>query len=108
MTGVNTWLLKITKKILCKKIQARYIYLYIFEYYIYIYLNIYHLLYVALWIDDNNGEKQKNSRPEKAIGEALLNIGIQYRDRRTTWSTRKEIRATLWVPCKGQTSDQCP
>jgi hypothetical protein len=87
--------------------------------YIYIYfLNIYHLLcvhmiliysflYVALWIDDHNVEKQKNSRPEKPIGGALHNIGIQYRDRRTIWSTCKEIRATLWVPCKGQTSDQC-
>ena len=32
--GVNTWLLKITKKILCKKILARYIYLSI----IYIYI----------------------------------------------------------------------
>ena len=37
-------------------------------------MNIYHLLYVALWIDDNNGEKQKNSRPEKAIRGALHNI----------------------------------
>ena len=35
-------------------------------------------LYVALWIDDHNGEKQKYSRPEKAIGGALHNIGIQY------------------------------
>ena len=41
MTGINTWLLKITKKILCKKTLTRYIYLYI-----YIYLNIYHLLCV--------------------------------------------------------------
>ena len=71
-----------------------------------IYLNIYHLLcvhmifiysflYVVLWIDDHNGEKQKYSRTEKAIGGALHNIGIQYRDRRTTWSTCKEIRAIL-------------
>jgi len=89
-----------------------YIFIYIFEYYIYIYLNIYHLLCVhmifiylflnvALWIDDHNDEKQKYSRPEKTIGGALHNIGIQYRDRRTTWSTCKEIRATLWVPYKG-------
>ena len=96
-----------------------YIFIYIFEYYIYIYLNIYHLLCVhmifiylflnvALWIDNHNGEKKKYSRPKKAIGGALHNIEIQYRDRRTTWSTWKEIRATLWVPCKGQTSDQCP
>ena len=45
--------------------------------FIYIYLNIYHLLcvhmifiysflYVALWIDDHNGEKQKYPRPEKS------------------------------------------
>ena len=112
MTGVNTWLLKITKKILCKKTLVRFIYLYIYLNIIFIYLNIYHLLcvhmifiysflYVALWIDDHNGKKQKYSRPEKAIGGALHNIGIQYRDRRTTWSTCKEIRATLWVPCKG-------
>ena len=80
------------------------IYIYIFEYLssimcthdIYLFF-----LYVALWIDDHNGEKQKYSRPEKAIGGALHNIGVQYRDRRTTWSTCKEIRATLWVPCKG-------
>ena len=85
-----------------------YIFIYIFEYYIYIWIFIYSFLYVALWIDDHNGEKQKYSRPEKAIGGALHNIGIQYRDRQTTWSTCKEIRATLWVPCKGQTSDQCP
>ena len=95
------------ENIVQENIGEVYIFIYIFEYYIYIYLNIYHLLYVALWIDDNNGEKQKNSRPEKGIGGALHNIGIQYRDRRTTWSTCKEIRATLWVPCKGQTSDQC-
>ena len=87
--------------------------------FIYIYLNIYHLLcvhmifiylflYVAVWIDGHNGEKQKYSRPKKPIGGALHNIGIQYRDRRTTWSICKEIHATLWVPCKGQTSDQCP
>ena len=53
--GVNTWLLKITKKILCKKILARYIYLYIYLNIVYIYLNIvyiylniYHLLCVHM------------------------------------------------------------
>ena len=80
------------ENIMQENIGEVYIFIYIFEYYIYIYLNIYHLLcvhmifiysflYVALWIDDHNGEKQKYSRPEKAIGGALYNIEIQYRDR---------------------------
>ena len=96
-----------------------YIFIYIFEYYIYRFkylssimcthdIYLFFFLYVALWIDDHNGERQKYSRPEKAIEGALHNIGIQYQDRRTTWSICKEIRATLWVPSKGQTSDQCP
>ena len=38
---------------------------------------IYSFLYVALWIDDHNGEKQKYFRPKKSIGGALHNIGIQ-------------------------------
>ena len=44
-----------------------FIYIYLNIIYIYIYLNIYHLLYVALWIDDNNGEKQKNRGPKKPL-----------------------------------------
>ena len=78
MTGVNTWLLKITKKILCKKTLARYIYFYIYLNIIYIYLNIYHLLcvhmifiysflYVSLWIDDHNSEKQNIRGPKKPL-----------------------------------------
>ena len=38
---------------------------------------LFFFLYVALWIDDHNVEKQKYSRPEKAIGGTLHNIGIQ-------------------------------
>ena len=52
-----------------------YIFIYIFEYHIY--LNIYPLLcvhmifiysflYVALWIDDHNGEKQKKFEAQKS------------------------------------------
>ena len=48
-------------------------------YYVYTWYLFILFLYVALWIDDHNGEKQKYSRPEKAIGGALHNIEIQYR-----------------------------
>ena len=63
-----------------------YIFIYIFEYYIYIYIwisIIYYVytwylfilfLYVALWIDDYNSEKQKYSRSEKAIRGTLHNM----------------------------------
>ena len=44
-------------------------------------------LYVALWIGDHNGEEQKCSRTEETTGGPVHNIGIQHRDRRTTWST---------------------
>ena len=33
---------------------------------------IYSFLYIALWIDDHNGEKQKYSRPGKAIGRRYI------------------------------------
>ena len=84
-----------------------YIFIYTFEYYIYIFEYLSSIIRSPL---DRRQQrrKAKKSRPEKAIGGALHNIGIQYRDRPTTWSTCKEIRATLWVPCKGQSSDQCP
>ena len=60
--------------------------------------DIYLFFFIRIPLDRRPQQrKAKYSRPEKAIGGALHNIGIQHRDRRTTWSTCKEIRAILWV-----------
>ena len=91
------------KNIMQENTGEVYIFIYIWIsiiYYVYTWYLFILFLYVALWIDDHNGEKQKYLRPEKAIGGTLHNIRIQYRDRRTTWSACQEIRATLWVPYK--------